>query len=211
MEFPALFQSVGRKVIAHHIVEVDMVARGYLRRHPTSAYELSGRLFSVASRHSPLARLRRCAEPELAVFAEKTGHSVHLSVPDGNAALMILDIPGSGLVRLSLRPGARFAPADTLSGAMLAAVGSTSHKGRQTWPEALTKAALGHEPFSLPSQQAAGVIDFGIVLGDASTGSMGVISCSVVAPAKGKLKKATIFAALKHSVASISNSRLSEP
>jgi len=176
---------------------------GYIRRLPTGAYELSGRLFGVASRHSPLARLRRAAEPALAAFAEETGHSVHLSVPDGNAALMILDVPGSGLVRLSLRPGARFAPADTLSGAMLAAVGAIFHKGRPSWPDGLLKAARAREPFSWPSRQATGVIDCGIVLADPSGVVVGVITSSVVTPAGGRFSKAPVLAALAKTAARV--------
>lgn len=174
---------------------------GYLRRLATGAYELSGRLFGVASRHAPLARLRRAAEPALAAFAEETGHSVHLSVPDGNAALMILDVPGSGLVRLSLRPGARFAPKDTLSGALLASADAISHRGRRYWPDGLVKAAREREPFSLPSRHAAGVIDCGIVLAGTSGGVVGVITCSAVAPSSGSFNKTPVFTALRKTAA----------
>jgi DNA-binding IclR family transcriptional regulator len=177
---------------------------GYLRRLSSGAYELSGRLFGIASKHPPLSRLRRAAEPALAEFAAITGHSVHLSVPDGDAALMLLDVPGSGLVRLSLKPGARFAPANTLSGALLAAAGAISYNDPLGWPNGLARAALDREPFSWKSPQAAGVIDCGMILANPSNAVVGVITCSAVAPASDPLKLPPILRALRKTCSHIS-------
>jgi len=170
---------------------------GYLRRLPSGGYELSGRLFGLASLQPAVTRLRIAAEPVMVEFARQTGHSIHLSVPDGDAAMMILDVPGGGLVRISLRPGARFGIEDTVSGAMLAAAGAiTTPPGWKAPPE-IRRAVRSSQPLMKKSQQAAGIVDFGIVLMDSHARSVGVMTCSVVVPALGSISRQKLTTALK--------------
>jgi DNA-binding IclR family transcriptional regulator len=163
----------------------------------TGGYVLSGRLFAVASHQPLLSRLRATSEPILAEFATDTGHSIHLSVPDGEAALMVLDVPGGGLVRLSLRPGARFGVKDTLSGSLLAAAGAiVTPRGWKPEPR-LLKAVRQGRPVAYASRQAAGVMDFGIVLRDGAGRVLGVVTASVVQPAKSRLPECRLLDALQ--------------
>jgi len=169
---------------------------GYLRHLSTGAYVLSGKLFSVASHHPPQHRLRRAAEPAMIAFAAQTGQSVHLSLPDGDSALMILDVPGEGLVRLSLRSGARFHPKDTVSGALLASVGAIAKpKGFRT-PAALKRSIREAQPFSRESRQVEGVLDVGILIRDTEQRVLGVLTASVITPRNGDVNLPALSAAL---------------
>lgn len=174
---------------------------GYLRHLPTGAYVLSGKLFSVASHHPPQHRLRRAAEPAMIAFASETGQSVHLSIPDGDAALMILDVPGEGLVRLSLRSGARFHPKDTVSGALLASVGSIAKPKGFRVPANLKLAICEAQPFSRESRQVEGVIDLGILLRDTEQRVLGVLTASVITPRNGDVNLPALSAALMKAAA----------
>lgn len=155
---------------------------GYLRHLSSGAYILSGRLFVVANHHPPQLRLRRTAEPALLNFARTTGQSIHLSIPDGDAALMILDVPGEGLVRLGLQPGARLAPNDTLSGAILAVNGTLPAPLDFSPPKGLREAIRTKKPFHCKSQQVVGVVDLGMLLQDSDERVLGVLTASIITP-----------------------------
>lgn len=176
---------------------------GYLRRAASGAYELSGKLFTLASHHPPLFRLRRAAEPLLTEFARQTGQSIHLSVPDGDAALMILDVPGDGFLRLSLRPGARFEPKNTLSGALLAAGGCITFPTSYVPPAAIVRAVKADCPVSQPSQYADGILDIGILLKDRESHTLGVVTCSAIHPKNKKFRVDALFAAVKQTASKI--------
>jgi len=174
---------------------------GYLRHLSTGAYVLSGKLFSVASHHPPQHRLRRAAEPAMMAFAAETGQSVHLSLPDGDAALMILDVPGEGLVRLSLKSGARFHPDDTVSGALLASVGAIAKPKGFRMPAALKRAVREARPFSRESRQVEGILDVGVLIRDAEQRVLGVLTASVITPRNGGVNLPALSAALMKAAA----------
>ncbi len=174
---------------------------GYLRHLSSGAYVLSGKLFGVASHHPPQQRLRRAAEPAMIAFASETGQSVHLSIPDGDAALMILDVPGEGLVRLSLKSGARFYPPDTVSGALLASAGAIAKPKGFRVPTALGLAIREARPFSRESRQVEGVIDLGILLRDYDARVLGVLTASVITPRNGDVNLPALSAALMKAAA----------
>jgi len=98
--------------------------RGYLHRSEAGAYSLSGRLAGLAGSHPPHQRLQKAAFGVMSEFARIYGESVHLCVPDWDSALLLLDVPGGGLVRLSLQQGARLNALETVSGRILAAHGA---------------------------------------------------------------------------------------
>lgn len=178
---------------------------GYLRRLAAGGYVVSGRLYAVASHQPLLHRLRATAEPLLREFATTTGHSIHLSVPDGDEALMILDVPGEGIVRISLRPGARFAVKNTLSGALLAAVGELAHPPGWKPESKILKAIKLRLAVATASQRAFGVTDIGALIHDQGNRVLGVITSSVVQPAKGKLPERQLIDALQKTSAAISS------
>ncbi len=178
-----------------------LVETGYLRHLSSGAYILSGRLFAVANHHPPQLRLRRAAEPALLEFARNTGQSIHLSIPDGDAALMILDIPGEGLVRLSLQPGARFAPKDTLSGAILAAGGALPTPADLRLPKGLREAVRAKKPFHRQSQHVVGVVDLGLLLQDSDDRILGVLTASIVTPKSGAVNLPSLCNALERTAA----------
>lgn len=100
--------------------------RGYLHRSEAGAYSLSGRLAGLAGSHPPHQRLQKAALGVMTEFSRFYSESVHLCVPDWDRALLLLDVPGGGLVRLSLQPGARLNALETVSGRILAAHGALS-------------------------------------------------------------------------------------
>ncbi len=95
--------------------------RGYLHRSEAGAYSLSGRLAGLAGSHPPHQRLHKAALGVMTEFARLYSESVHLCVPDWDSALLLLDVPGGGLVRLSLQQGARLNSLETVSGRILSA------------------------------------------------------------------------------------------
>jgi len=162
-------------------------ARGYLRRSPAGAYVLSGLLYRLALSHPPHLHLQRAALPPMLDYARETGQSVHLCVPDGDTALLLADAPGSGLVRISLQPGARLDATTTVSGRLLSAFGALAPQGKL--PTLATIRKRGYE--QAPSSYAEGIIDLGIPLHDPSGQVIAALTSSILrlkhSPAKSDL------------------------
>ena len=142
--------------------------RGYLHRSETGAYRLSGRLAGLARTHPPHQRLQKAALGIMVKFTRIHGESIHLCVPDWDSALLLLDVPGGGLVRLSLREGARLDALETVSGRILTAFGALTppkpNKNLQSLLEKIRSA--GFDQF--PSSQVIGITDTGVPVFDSA-------------------------------------------
>lgn len=142
-----------------------LLQRGYLSRTPSGAYVVSGKLFRLAASHPPFDHLQRAAQPLMVEFAQETGQSVHLCVPDGDAGLLIADVPGGGLVRISLQVGARLDAESTVSGRLLSAAGALEIPPKPTGPAAKLLAKIWKQGFeSAPSSHAEGIVDTGVLV-----------------------------------------------
>ncbi|HRJ73594.1 MAG TPA: helix-turn-helix domain-containing protein [Terrimicrobiaceae bacterium] len=157
-------------------------ARGYLRRSPAGSYVISGFLYRLALSHPPHLHLQRAALPVMLDYARKSSQSVHLCVPDGDTALLLADVPGSGLVRISLQHGARLDSSDTVSGRILSAFGALTPQREDAALEAIRK--RGYEQAA--SSYAEGIIDLGVPIHDASGQVIAVLTTSIL-----QLKKST--------------------
>lgn len=159
-----------------------LVERGYIRRSLAGTYIISGRLHHLALSHPPHLHLRRAALPAMLDFARENEQTVHLSIPDGDAALLLVDVPGGGLVRLSIHPAARLDPFNTVSGRILLAFGGMPHlleKQSREIVSQLTKIKnQGHE--KAPSSHAVGIIDLGVPIIDRSGETVAALTTSIL-------------------------------
>ncbi|MBK1875824.1 IclR family transcriptional regulator [Pelagicoccus mobilis] len=96
--------------------------RGYIIRDPMSGkYHLSLKLYHLSHTHSPVESLRRASLPAMQDLANKSGHSVHLSVLDQGALLVVAQAKSPSPVSLSIAEGSRFPLSTTTSGMLLLA------------------------------------------------------------------------------------------
>ena len=95
--------------------------RGYLVRDPLSAYRLSSKLYRIAAAYPPFRDLVARSLLPMQEFADRTSESVHLGVLSEDRLVLIGQIEGRGLVRISLQPGAAQDPTKTVSGRILLA------------------------------------------------------------------------------------------
>lgn len=140
--------------------------RGYLHRSESGAYSLSGRLAGLAGSHPPHQRLQKAGMGVMTEFARFYDESVHLCVPDWDCALLLLDVPGGGLVRLSLQQGARLNSLETVSGRILAAHGALFlpelKKSVRTHLLQIRSQGFDHSA----SSQVVGITDIGVPVFD---------------------------------------------
>ena len=95
--------------------------RGYLVRESGGSYRLSSKLFRIATAYPPLGDLAARALPAMQEFAEVTAESVHLALLRDDQLLIVQNVEGRGLVRLSLKLGSTQPPLSTVSGRTLLA------------------------------------------------------------------------------------------
>ncbi len=95
--------------------------RGYLTRDPAGVYRLSSKLYRLAQAHPPQRELVARAYPAMTEYARVTGESVHLGVMAEKRLLLVAEVPGAGLARVSLQMGALLEPELTVSGRVLLA------------------------------------------------------------------------------------------
>ncbi len=146
-----------------------LLERGYLKRTSAGAYLISGLLYRLAHSHPPHLHLQRTALPFMLDFARLTGQSVHLSVPDGDAALLLCDVPGGGLVRITLQAGARLDPHATVSGRILHAFDYLTPDARPAKSRSMTTALTRIRQRNYEkaeSSYAIGIVDLGVPVRD---------------------------------------------
>jgi len=144
-----------------------LLERGYLRRTAAGAYVLSGMLYRLANLHPPHLHLQRSALPLMLDFARHTSQSVHLCVPDGEAALLLSDVPGGGLVRITLQAGARLDSNTTVSGRILQAFGCLSHDNQADYKKRILQSKASNlirkrNYEKANSSYAIGIMDMGV-------------------------------------------------
>lgn len=96
-----------------------LLQRGYLVRAESGAYHPGLKLYELGRFRHPFRQLQAVAEPIMAGVAEKTGHSIHLSVEDRGEMLILSEIIGSGVASVALKIGSRHPLNETLSGRIL--------------------------------------------------------------------------------------------
>ena len=152
--------------------------RGYLHRSEAGAYSLSGRLAGLAGSHPPHQRLHMAAFGVMTEFARLYSESVHLCVPDWDSALLLLDVPGGGLVRLSLQQGARLKALESVSGRILAAhdvlVLPEITKSVRSHLQKIREKGYEHSA----SSQVVGITDIGVPVFDTAGAILAAITVS---------------------------------
>ncbi|MFE3029110.1 IclR family transcriptional regulator [Nocardia tengchongensis] len=58
---------------------------------PVTRWSLSPHMWVIARRHEPLTGLREAAMPHVNLLAERTGETIHFSVPDRDLQLVLID------------------------------------------------------------------------------------------------------------------------
>lgn len=86
-----------------------LVRRGYLLRHPDSAYALTLRLFELAHLHPPVERLLDVAMPYMQALAEEVGQSNHLCVHHDARLVVLARAESPEPMSYAVRQGAHFA------------------------------------------------------------------------------------------------------
>jgi DNA-binding IclR family transcriptional regulator len=160
-------QGVGLSVSEVQRPVACLLQRGYLKRTPAGAYALSGLLYRLAVSHPPHHQIQQAALPHMQDFARTTSQSIHLCVPDGDAALLLVDVPGGGLVRISLQTGARLDANGTVSGRILQAHNLIVPQKRapRTLEARLKKIRTANHELA-DSSYAIGIVDLGVPVRD---------------------------------------------
>jgi DNA-binding IclR family transcriptional regulator len=114
-----------------------------LRFEPGGVYRLSLKLFELAHRFPPTARLLEVAVPAMRQLADRTGQSCHLSVLHGHGILVLAQATSSGNWHFSVRLGATFSLTETASGRVLLA-----HLSAQDLALRAEEAAATDAPFT---------------------------------------------------------------
>lgn len=172
--------------------------RGYLNRSSTGAYTISGKLGSLAQLFPPHWRLRKAAYSPMTHYAQNAGESVHLCVPDGNMALLLLDVPGSKLVRVSVREGALLEPGETVSGRILLAYNAMDQTGPAD-PSLQRQLQKIHADGYEISQSSVveGVTDVGVPVFDSTGSVIAAITVSAFRVRGGRSKFEELVPGLK--------------
>lgn len=174
-------QGVGLSVSEVQRPVACLLQRGYLKRTPAGAYALSGLLYRLAVSHPPHHQIQQAALPHMQDFARTTSQSIHLCVPDGDAALLLVDVPGGGLVRISLQTGARLDANDTVSGRILQAHGLiVPQKRTARTPEARLKKIRTRNHELADSSYAIGIVDLGVPVCDRYGQAVAALTCSLL-------------------------------
>ena len=162
-----------------------LLDRGYLHRQATGGYVMSGLMAQLAANFPPHWRLQQVAFAPMSDFSRKHGESIHLCVPDGEGALLLLDVPGGGLVRISLQQGARLDGVNSVSGRLLTAYGCLPLKGKASQKTFLKKiTARGYE--IAESAHAVGIIDVGVPVRNSNAQVVAALTMSCLCLRKGK-------------------------
>lgn len=114
-------QGVALSVSAIQRVVLVLRESGYIVRDNAGRYRLGSKLFRLATEYPPFVDLSARALPAMQRFADETGESVHLAVLRDDQLLILQNVEGRGLVRLSFRLGSVQEPTHTVSGRTLLA------------------------------------------------------------------------------------------
>jgi len=114
-------RALGRTVSEVQRTVAQLSMRGYLVRDERGAYRLSSKLFRMATAFPPFRDLVSRASGPMQEFADGTQESVHLCVLTDDLLLLVGQVEGRGVVRVSLQLGVVQDPLTTVSGRILLA------------------------------------------------------------------------------------------
>jgi DNA-binding IclR family transcriptional regulator len=114
-----LARAVGRTVSEVQRTVAQLAARAYLVRDARGAYRLSSKLFRLATAYPPFRDLVSRALAPMQEFAGATTEGVHLGVLSDDQLLLIAQVEGQGIVRLSMQLGSTQEALTTVSGRIL--------------------------------------------------------------------------------------------
>lgn len=181
MTLTQVAQGVGLSVSEVQRPVACLLERGYLKRTPAGAYAISGLLYRLAVSHPPHRQIQQAALPHMQDYARTSGQSVHLCVPDGDAALLLVDVPGGGLVRISLQAGARLDANETVSGRMLQAHHLLTLEKKSGRPLQARLEGIRSRKYELTeSAYAAGIIDLGVPVCERNGKVVAALTCSIL-------------------------------
>ncbi|MCW8206283.1 IclR family transcriptional regulator [Verminephrobacter aporrectodeae subsp. tuberculatae] len=157
-------------------VAIVLAARGVIVQEAASErYFLTGKLFELAHRHPPTARLLDMAEPLMRTLAERMEQSCHLAVLDRDAVLIVACAESPLPMNYRVRVGVRFPALETSSGVVLVA-----HQPRAHWERWMAhvaalprarlqqrlEAALAQGAEEMPSPMVQGVTNLSYAVRD---------------------------------------------
>jgi DNA-binding IclR family transcriptional regulator len=119
-----LCRILGRSMGEVYRVLLSLERRGYVAKDPgTERCHLTLRLFDLAHRHPPTARLVRAAQSVLDDLAAAAMQSCHLVVAEGAEAVVLATAASPMPMGYAVRVGARFPLMETSSGVVIVAFG----------------------------------------------------------------------------------------
>jgi DNA-binding IclR family transcriptional regulator len=171
-----------------------LVARGYVTRLEGDRYELSMKLFVLATRYPPISRLIAAAAPKMVQFARSAVQSCHLAVYDGGDVIIVAQESSPGDWGLTLRLGARISLLETGSGRTLLAFQTDARRARMMAEHRDSSPNSGADPtleeslahirhhghWHGPSRQARGVVDISVPILGPSDAAIAVLTCPYV-------------------------------
>lgn len=122
-------QRLGRSTSQIYRIVVSLHRLGLLRRNEqTDRYELTLKLFEMATRHPPLQRLIYHATPILERLTEVTDQSCHLATVTGSSLVILAQADSPMPMHYTVKTGARFPAMETSSGVVIAALSSPNRQ-----------------------------------------------------------------------------------
>ncbi len=170
-----------------------LVARGYVARIAGDRYQLSMKLFLLATRHPPLRRLMAEAQPLMDEFARDMRQSCHLVVPEQGAGVVVAQASPTGHWEFRARIGGQLDLFATGSGLALLAF-----QDPERLVETLGLWGVRHAPRKLkdvaphleevrkagiriaPSGQLVGVTDISVPVRGPGGDAAGVLTCAYI-------------------------------
>ena len=210
------------RAVARTVSEVQrtvarLAARAYLVRGEHGAYRLSSKLFRLATTYPPFRDLVSRALGPMQRFADATSEAVHLGVLSDDQLLIVAQVEGQGIVRLSLQVGSTQDPLQTVSGRILLSGQareelSAFEQRRKLSPSARARlaatavglAARGYEYAG--SARVHGVQDVGVPVALPGGATIAALTCSFLPLKAAKPAPAPLVSALRVAAAAISAS-----
>ncbi len=110
-------------------IVVSLHRLGLLRRNEqTDRYELTLKLFEMATRHPPLQKLIYHATPILERLTEDTDHSCHLATVTGTSLVILAQADSPMPMHYTVKIGSRFPAMETSSGVVIAAYSAANRQ-----------------------------------------------------------------------------------
>lgn len=110
-------------------IVVSLHRLGLLRRNEqTDRYELTLKLFEMATRHPPLQKLIYHATPILERLTEDTDQSCHLATVNGTSLVILAQADSPMPMHYTVKIGSRFPAMETSSGVVIAAYSAANRQ-----------------------------------------------------------------------------------